>query len=486
MTERKKRAVSFLPVYAVFLGMFFVFGPGVYNDSDQYIKMHIHREPLYPLFLALLRTLFPGEENWLTAMGILQNLIAAFSVWAYAEYAGRRFKLSFLGKTAVLLLGFAPHVTTMFFSSLHLFMSNSVMSEALCLPFFTLFMMECFKIVVETDRKVVRKAVWVSLGLSLLLSLTRSQMMLTVLMWLVIAGARILFARGAVLEVGGESVQADCRKTAGIGAGGGNGSGIGFKKEKACWLAMAVMAVVCVFCLRTLAVKSYNLVFNGHFINNTYGTVNTLTNILYAADREDGERIRDAEARDFFYRMYDLTEERQANYKYAGDSWKEKAEHIEEWHDTVKYEMIEDVFYQTYDKEVTSDYIIQNLMADETAGKIIKGILPACFARWFGNYLLIARYGLVRSIAVVHPVLNWAAAFLYLSAFLMMWLVYRKDRKNPAVPLMLVALLAVAANVSAVSLTIMCLSRYMIYGFVPFYTGYFLLALSCYREYRKG
>ena len=51
---------------------------------------------------------------------------------------------------------------------------------------------------------------------------------------------------------------------------------------------MAVMAVVCVFCLRTLAVKSYNLVFNGHFINNTYGTVNTLTNILYAADREDG------------------------------------------------------------------------------------------------------------------------------------------------------------------------------------------------------
>ena len=482
MTERKKRAVSFLPVYAVFLGMFLVFGPGVYNDSDQYIKMHIHREPLYPLFLALLRTLFPGEENWLTAMGILQNLIAAFSVWAYAEYVGRRFKLSFLGKTAVLLLGFAPHVITMFFSSLHLFMSNSVMSEALCLPFFTLFMMECFKIVVETDRKAVRKAVWTSLVLALLLSLTRSQMMLTVLMWLMVAGARVLCANGTVLEAGEKIAQGDHRKPAGVGSG----IGIRIGKGKAWRLSMAVIAVVCVFCLRTLAVKSYNLVFNGHFINNTYGTVNTLTNILYAADREDGERIKDAEARDFFYRMYDLTEERQANYKYAGDSWKEKAEHIEEWHDTVKYEMIEDVFYQTYDKEVTSDYIIQNLMADETAGKIIKGILPACFARWFGNYLLIARYGLVRSIAVVHPVLNWAAAFLYLSAFLMMWLVYRKDRKNPAVPLMLVALLAVAANVSAVSLTIMCLSRYMIYGFVPFYTGYFLLALSCYREYRKG
>ena len=45
-----------------------------------------------------------------------------------------------------------------------------------------------------------------------------------------------------------------------------------------------------------------DLVFNGRFINNTYGTVNTLTNILYAADREDGERIRDPEAREFFFR----------------------------------------------------------------------------------------------------------------------------------------------------------------------------------------
>ena len=121
---------------------------------------------------------------------------------------------------------------------------------------------------------------------------------------------------------------------------------------------------ILVFAARAFTVKCYNLVFNGHFINNTYGTVNTLTNILYAADREDGENIEEESARDFFYRMYDLTEERQANYKYAGSSWKEKTEHIEEWHDTVKYEMIEDVFYQTYDKAVTSDYIEQNLMSD--------------------------------------------------------------------------------------------------------------------------
>ena len=180
--------------------------------------------------------------------------------------------------------------------------------------------------------------------------------------------------------------------------------------------------------------------------------------------------------------MYDLAEERQANYKYAGSSLREKTEHIEAWHDTIKYEMIEDVFYQTYDKTVTSDYIIQNLMADETAGKIIKGILPGCFFRWLGNYILIASYGAVRSIAVVHPIINWAACFLYLSALGLVLLVWRKDAGNRAVPVMLIALLAILANVGAVSMTIMCLSRYMIYGFAPFYTGYFLLLLNLRRR----
>lgn len=247
---------------------------------------------------------------------------------------------------------------------------------------------------------------------------------------------------------------------------------------------MAVAIVICIFALRLLAVKSYNLIFSGHFINNTYGTVNTLTNILYASDREDGERIKDETAREFFYRMYDLTEEREANYKYAGKSLKEKTEHIEAWHDTIKYEMIEDVFYQVYDKTVTRDYIIQNLMADETAGKIIGGILPGCFFRWLGNYFLIARYGLIRSVGIVHPVINWLVLLIYLSALGLTAWAYRRDSKDPAIPVMLMSILAILANVGAVSMTIMCLSRYMIYGFAPFYTAYFLLLLGLWKEWR--
>ncbi len=461
MAKKVKSGTLLFLLLAVFLGMFAAFGPGIYNDSDQYLKMHIHREPLYPLFLAALRLVF--RDGWLIAMGIIQNVLAAVSIWLFAGYMGKRFRLCLWQEGIVVILCLMPHIITKFYSSLHLFITNSVMSEALCLPVFTLFVLECFQIFTqEKERDFKKAAVW-SLVFAFLLSLIRAQMMVTILIWMIVLGARIILWPVERWE----------RRTWQRPRDG---------KWKASRLLMVTAVVAGVFFVRLLAVKSYNLVFNGHFINNTYGTVNTLTNILYAADREDGAGIKDEEAREFFFRMYDLTEAREANYKYAGSSWKEKIEHIEAWHDTVKYEMIEDVFYQTYDKTVTSDYIVQNLMADKTAGKIIRGILPGCFLRWAGNYLLIAGYGAVRSIAVVHPVINWIAFFLYVSSLALALAVCLKDPKDPALPVMLISILAILANVGAVSVTIMCLSRYMIYGFAPFYTGYFLLLLSLGRD----
>lgn len=473
MKKKVKSGALLLLLLAVFWGMFAAFGPGVYNDSDQYIKMHIHREPLYPLFLAVLRAIC--GEGWLTAMGILQNGLAAVSLWFFAEYIAGKFSLYLWEEGIVVLIGLAPHMMTKYFSSLHLFITNSVMSEALCLPLFLLFMTGCFQMYLEHGKKQRRATVW-ALVLALLLSLTRSQMMLAILLWMVVLGARVLLQPTEGTEKAETGQGEQSRK---------NHRAIQGWKGKLLRLLLVIAVVACTFSVRLLTVKTYNLVFNGHFINNTYGAVNTLTNILYAADREDGENIEDEEARAFFYQMYDLTEERQANYKYAGASLKEKTEHIEQWHDTIKFEMIEDVFYQTYDKTVTSDYITQNLMADETAGKIIAGVLPKCFWRWAGNDLLIMGYGLIRSIAVVHPLINWMAAFLYLSALALMAWVWRKDRRNPAVPVMAIAVVAILANAGAVSLTIMCLSRYMIYGFPSFYTGYFLLLIAVGRTLRR-
>lgn len=93
--------------------------------------------------------------------------------------------------------------------------------------------------------------------------------------------------------------------------------------------------MICVVCTalafgtRTLLVKSYNLVFNGYFINNTFGSVGLLANILYAADEEDAERIADQDARVMFELSYRLAKEQGATYQDAPEGFFNRAAHLE-------------------------------------------------------------------------------------------------------------------------------------------------------------
>ena len=76
---------------------------------------------------------------------------------------------------------------------------------------------------------------------------------------------------------------------------------------------------------------------------------------------------------------------------------------------------------------------------------------------------------------MVHPLINKIVLLLYVGAAgLALWqtVIFKK---SDAACAMGIALLFIAANVCATSLTIMCLSRYMIYGFSIFYTAGFLL-----------
>ena len=60
-------------------------------------------------------------------------------------------------------------------------------------------------------------------------------------------------------------------------------------------------------------------------MGNTYGQVNTLTNVIYACDREDGEVFEaDSLERAFFERFYEEADALEANYKYGGGTFIER------------------------------------------------------------------------------------------------------------------------------------------------------------------
>lgn len=432
----KKFPFSWLLPVLFFAALWLLGTTGIYNDSNQYIAMHIHREPLYSFFLWIFRSLF-GETRYLDIVRFLQNGLAAFSVIWLAESLKKRFAFGQWMEALVCLILLAPHIITPVFSASGLVLSNGVISEALGLPLFYLFTAQCMKMVYTRQRGAALS----SLLLSLFLSLVRGQMMFTILLWLVFAGAVVIVE----------------------------------KKKLAKRLLICVVCTALAFGTRTLLVKSYNLVFNGYFINNTFGSVGLLANILYAADEEDAERIVDQNARVLFELSYRLAKEQGATYQDAPEGFFNRAAHLEKWHDAIKFEMIEEPWRQLHDREGFIDYIPENVESDRIATTIVKSLLPAVLGRWLYDYLALACYGLIRSIAVVHPLLNWYALTAYLAYIVLAALAWRKNHNSNAVWLAAFSLLAVLANVFATSMIIMCLSRYVIYGLPLFYVSGLML-----------
>ena len=432
----KKFPFSWLLPVLFFAALWLLGTTGIYNDSNQYIAMHIHREPLYSFFLWIFRSLF-GETKYLDIVRFLQNGLAAFSVIWLAESLKKRFDFGQCMEALVCLILLAPHIITPVFSASGLVLSNGVISEALGLPLFYLFTAQCMKMVYTRQRGAALS----SLLLSLFLSLVRGQMMFTILLWLVFAGAVVIVE----------------------------------KKKLAKRLLICVVCTALAFGTRTLLVKSYNLVFNGYFINNTFGSVGLLANILYAADEEDAERIADQDARVMFELSYRLAKEQGATYQDAPEGFFNRAAHLEKWHDAIKFEMIEEPWRQLHDREGFIDYIPENVESDRIAATIVKSLLPAVLGRWLYDYLALACYGLIRSIAVVHPLLNWYALTAYLAYIVLAALAWRKNHNSNAVWLAAFSLLAVLANVFATSMIIMCLSRYVIYGLPLFYVSGLML-----------
>lgn len=432
----KKFPFSWLLPVLFFAALWLLGTTGIYNDSNQYIAMHIHREPLYSFFLWIFRSLF-GETKYLDIVRFLQNGLAAFSVIWLAESLKKRFAFGQWMEALVCLILLAPHIITPVFSASGLVLSNGVISEALGLPLFYLFTAQCMKMVYTRQSGAALS----SLLLSLFLSLVRGQMMFTILLWLVFAGAVVIVE----------------------------------KKKLAKRLLICVVCTGLAFGTRTLLVKSYNLVFNGYFINNTFGSVGLLANILYAADEEDAERIVDQDARVMFELSYRLAKEQGATYQDAPEGFFNRAAHLEKWHDAIKFEMIEEPWRQLHDREGFIDYIPENVESDRIAATIVKSLLPAVLGRWLYDYLALACYGLIRSIAVVHPLLNWYALTAYLAYIVLAALAWRKNHNSNAVWLAAFSLLAVLANVFATSMIIMCLSRYVIYGLPLFYVSGLML-----------
>ena len=106
--KHEKRVFWFLlalGLAAFYLGFAILDGYHIYPDSPSYINMDASREPLYSLFLALIRGLFgaSGEERWLQAAALIQSLINAWACLFFTRTCSRELKLGRLSAGLVAL-----------------------------------------------------------------------------------------------------------------------------------------------------------------------------------------------------------------------------------------------------------------------------------------------------------------------------------------------------------------------------------------------
>lgn len=443
MKDKKRSLILLLASGVFFFGLFAVFGVQINNDSKQYMTMHIHRDPGYSFFLWVFQCI--SQEYGLVLAVIVQTVLNAWCTADFTNYISECFGLKKFSTIVIFMMTLMPHIITPLFSNSHLVLSVGILSEAICLPLFLWFIKELHKACMIGSKK----AVYGSLFLSMLLSLIRAQVTAAILIWFFALVFRAIMKKQ-------------------------------YKK-----ILILVLAVCLCFGMRTLLTKTYHYVFHGYFVNTTYGPINILTNVLYSADREQGEAIEDDEIRSLFYMHYDAMDEMQYNYKYAGDSLVEQASYLESVHDSLKFEVCEAGFKQYLLEQGVDDYTLQNFAADEYASKLTTEIFGGCFGRWFPTYLVLGIRGAIRNVAIVHPILSIYALLLGVTACVMTVVFLKKNRDSKEAWFMLIALLTIAGISFSTALTIMCLSRYMVYGFAGFYTAAYLMLLKVFNNYKK-
>lgn len=458
MMGKDKRNLIFLGIFAVFFGFLFFTGEPVYTgDTFQYENQMVMREPGYPLLIQFLRFLSPKWHYWM--LTAFQNLLAIAANTAVIAFLRRRFHLNLPVSLLFTVILLAPHVMTPVFSSLHLVLTNSLMTEGILFSMYPLAVMSLLDMM--WSGKPVGRESFRTIGLFFLLSLIRGQMMVLFVVWFLTA--YVMAVRNAV------------KKTRGTG---NHGNTLELAENIARQGLLAAIAVfVIVFAARMVVVRVYNYCEQGLFVDTASGKAMAFANVLYVADREDGAAIEDDGLRELFYEMYDSADADQMNYKYAPSGILNKAAYHEKCHDELNF---------TYFAEPAKRYVgdrqgiytdrYQRLMIeiDKVASQMSAQLMPRVIGRYAMNYVNIIALGFVRSVAYENPFLAWYAVLIYAAAMALTVLLWRKRAGGMAASFMAVMLLTIVGNVCATALMIQCISRYMIYNLPLFYIAGFL------------
>lgn len=462
---------------AFFCFLFLFFGVGQYPDSATYIGYNTSREPLYPLFLRACRFI-AGEAHFLWLAALLQNVLAFFANWYLYRFFVRQFRLNMLFRIMALLIILAPHLFTCVFAPSGIVLTNAILSEGLTISLYPLFATLLLEAFYREKKGCCLAASYVT---ALLLSLARGQLMPLFLVWFVVSAAAFVRST-AKSKLKPDMQEAEEQK-----------HGRRMDAKRICGILFALLLATALgFVLRQTAMRCYHASMTGGVVQtNTGGNVTLLTNVLYSADEEAvaaaEEALSDRDAA-YLHDIYAQMKERGLCALDADGGFHARILHHEDSHDKIKFGILSVVLtsgvWQEWDElpEGSKDGFEMTVEEDKMAGRLMKAVLPHSVGSFFATYLYVAAGGFVRTVSPLSPVFSVYALLIYIVAIALMCYLFKRGKNRESAWMMAAALLMTAANVCATALTIMCLSRYMIYNMTLFY----LAGLVCVWELVRG
>lgn len=450
-TKRKwdKIDIGITIIFFVFFGSLLLTGEPLFlSDSFQHENQFVSREPVYALWIQLLRAIFFDGYRWVII--IIQNLLAAFSYAMFTRFLRREYKMPVWAVILSMGIIVSPHIITPIVSATHMVITNSILSEGISFSLYLYFVK--YMLLTLNQRNILGKTAFLALGWAFLLTLVRGQLLTLFIVWVIVEG---------LLAIG---------------------------KKKYLKMVWIFGFFILSFALRLLLICSYNYLEQGLFVNTVASKAMSVANVLYVSDREDGEFIADAELREVFYQIYDKADEAGLNYKFSPKGMMNRAMHHDDCHDALNFDYFS-VNIRDYIYEKTGvgpeDYQRLLLEQDKVAASLQKALLPHVLGKYIYNYLSMCLLGFVRSIAAEHAILNLYALIMYIFYFIMMILAWKTEGKKQYAEMMALFLLMIVGNVTATALILQCISRYMLYNLPLFYIALLCLFVS-YMEKRKG
>jgi hypothetical protein len=398
--------------------------------------MTVDREPIYPLFLLLFRTLFQKEEVYLLIAVLFQGLLMAFAIYSMANYIMKKLELNTYEGIFIECIFLAVSLLCRFAAQRGSMYSNSILSESLAYPLFVLFFRYLLQYMYENDDR----SLIISSIMSFVLISTRKQMYVSLFLLIIVFMYQIIKTRQ-------------------------------FKN-------IYRILIVCFLVIGSnkLLDYTYNFVVRGLKATHTSSDRFPATVVFYCSTEENASLIKNIEIRNIFVSVSQECNKKSLLKANIQGDWYEYAMHFCD-----NYDLIQLHYMWPMEKEYAlSLHNVNNneaeVIVDLYNKEIIRSLTPKIWSTILHTFACNFLLGLMTTVAAVRSVFKYYMYFICLAYLTLMIIYLVKEKENDTAKLSVIVFLSVIMNVGIVSMVIFPQTRYTIYNMGLFYTaGYLML-----------